>query len=193
MAKEEKRKSRDAPKPVVVNTAGTATGGDTAAQAVEGTPPVSPTSPKSESKGIKSFLNKLKRRSKPPPSEGEKPGFLGGAALHDPEPRHGSTPANPTGDLTQVPPRRASNASVAGDDRERMPERTESGVSEISEPQHTATGQSSGGYSDVSDFEEARDDFNEELAPPPVFTSTDARAGRIGSPTRDSKFHEVGI
>ena len=76
-------------------------------------------------------------------------------------------------------------------------ERTTSGLSELSEvsglsPERTTTTQS-GAYSDVSEYEEARDDFNEALAPPPVFTSTDVGAARKGSPTRDSKFREVGI
>lgn len=43
-----------------------------------------------------------------------------------------------------------------------------------------------------SDFEEARDHFDEDLAPPPTFTS-EVDKGRHGSPVRDSKFHEVGI
>lgn len=201
MAKEEKRKSREAPKPAAVNTAGTTTGGDITVQAIEGTPPGSPTTPKPGSKGIKSFLNKLKRKSKPPPgsAEAEKQGFVGGAALHNSDSGQGPTAASPSGDNSQVPPRRGSDASsVTSDERGQIPERTVSGVSEISEisrvtPQRTPTGQSGGGYSDVSEIEEARDDFNEELAPPPVFTTSDARAARIGSPTRDSKFHEVGI
>jgi hypothetical protein len=43
-----------------------------------------------------------------------------------------------------------------------------------------------------SDFEEARDHFDEGLAPPPTFTS-EVDKDRHGSPVRDSKFHEVGI
>lgn len=43
-----------------------------------------------------------------------------------------------------------------------------------------------------TDFEEAKDHFDADLAPPPTFTS-DAEKARKGSPVRDSKFHEVGI
>jgi hypothetical protein len=42
-----------------------------------------------------------------------------------------------------------------------------------------------------SEFHEAQDHFDEGLAPPPTFT-TDADKAQ-GSPTRDSRFREVGI
>jgi hypothetical protein len=41
-------------------------------------------------------------------------------------------------------------------------------------------------------FEEARDHFDEDLAPPPAFGS-DVENARIGSPNRESKFQEVGL
>ncbi|KAF2684976.1 hypothetical protein K458DRAFT_29283 [Lentithecium fluviatile CBS 122367] len=183
------------------------------------TPPTSPTSPKSESKGLKSLLNKFKRRSKhsSASAETDKPGFIGGVALRNSESqsqsqsRQGSAPTSPPANPTHIPAPRDSEASSvsSNDDRGRTPERTISavtapertatGLSEVSQvsrmtPERTMTGQSGvSEYSDVSEYEEARDDFNEALAPPPNFTSTDASAARKGSPTRDSKFREVGI
>jgi hypothetical protein len=44
----------------------------------------------------------------------------------------------------------------------------------------------------TDDFEEARDHFDEDLAPPPAFGS-DIEKGRKGSPSRESKFQEVGL
>jgi hypothetical protein len=41
----------------------------------------------------------------------------------------------------------------------------------------------------LSEYEEARDTFNENLAPPPSFGIDHARS--TGSPVRDSKFREV--
>jgi hypothetical protein len=51
-------------------------------------------------------------------------------------------------------------------------------------------GTATSGRSD--DFEEARDHFDEDLAPPPAFGSDDEK-GRVGSPSRESKFLEVGL
>ncbi|KAH9860509.1 hypothetical protein J1614_011840 [Plenodomus biglobosus] len=176
--------------------------------------PASPTSPQGSSKGLKSLLNKLKRRSKPA-SEGEvddkakekEPGFVGGAALRssasEPQPqtsdqvshsRHESADVDRPTDLGDVEPKPAyvphvdhpysdvsSLTSDYGDDvaapRGRSAERIVSG----------GTIKSSG-----TDFEEARDHFDADLAPPPTFTS-DADKARKGSPNRDSKFHEVGL
>lgn len=47
--------------------------------------------------------------------------------------------------------------------------------------------------SDGTEFEEAKDHFDEDLAPPPAFSSEADKVRKGGSPNRDSKFHEVGI
>lgn len=180
----------------------------------ESTSPISPTSPtsltsptsptsatKTDSKGIKSFLNKFKRRSKhsSASADAEKPGFIGGVALRESEsnshshPASRSTPSSPVlapdttsaaqATETSVTHRRYSDiSSISSDEveegaRGRTPERTGTGVS---------------GVSDNSEFEEAKDGFDEGLAPPVSF-ATDGDAGRRGSPNRDSKFREVGI
>jgi hypothetical protein len=44
----------------------------------------------------------------------------------------------------------------------------------------------------TDDFEEARDNFDEDLAPPPAFGS-EVESGRKGSPNRESRFQEVGL
>lgn len=199
MAKEEKRKLRD-----VAKGAQDAQAIDSALAAADGThengnddlyreptrnaqdattgqevsSPTSPTSPKSESKGIKSLLNRFKRRSKPSAtaSEGEKPSFIGGAALRNSE--RSNQDSNPYADQTLSNDRRFSDVSSLS-----------SAESSDRSPTRTTTRQS--GMSGASEYEEARDDFDEDLAPPPAFTTT--AAGRMGSPNRDSKFHEVGL
>lgn len=140
----------------------------------------SPTSPKSDSKGLKSFLNKFKRRSKqaPPATDTEKqPAFIGGASLQRSH-THNSAPTSPDQVANKSERRYSDVSSMSSSGRGRTPERTTTGIS-------AASGD--------TDFEEAKDGFDEELSPPPNFTTTDAHAGRKGSPTRDSKFHEIGI
>jgi hypothetical protein len=78
-----------------------------------------------------------------------------------------------------------SSLSSGGEDefalaRGRSPKRVVSGG--------TAASHTSGG----SDYEEARDHFDEDLAPPPAFGS-DADKARKGSPSRESRFQEVGL
>jgi len=46
--------------------------------------------------------------------------------------------------------------------------------------------------SGAENFEEARDHFDEDLAPPPAFGS-EVESARKGSPNRESKFQEVGL
>jgi hypothetical protein len=223
MAKEEKRKSREAPKAAVVDTTGatytakvTSGDEDEVTRANTETSPTSPTSPKSESKGIKSLLNKLKRRSKPAsPTDTESKGFIGGVALRNSESQHsqsqsqshpGSTTTSPPVNPTHIPARRDSEVSSIASEPERgrsterististpQPERMTTGLSEVSDVLRPEVERKTTGYSDVSEYEEARDDFNEALAPPPTFTTSEEVAARKGSPSRDSRFHEVGI
>lgn len=158
----------------------------------EPTSPISPTKP--GSKGFKHLFNKLKRRSKHSNSVSEQsnpePGFIGGAALTGAS--SGSTGAGPN-PSTSNPPQKTNIASTAvnsnsnpyhspsvsslsseEDDRGRAVQRRAIGVSAVSKE---------------SDLEEARDTFDERLAPPPSFGS-DAAEGRRGSPVRDSRFLE---
>lgn len=209
LAKEEKRKSKGAFNATPVDAATTAHE-DTASHdltAVEPksepdiTSPISPASPKSDSKGIKSLLNKLKRRSKGPASptstEADKQGFIGGVALRNSESRsqsrRNSNPASPGSGTAALAPqhnspgRRYSDVSSlssasATSLRGRSPKRTAKATTEGSD--------SPGLASPTSEYEEARDTFNESLAPPPTFL-TDVSTARKGSPNRDSKFIEA--
>ncbi|KAJ4361529.1 Eisosome assembly protein [Ascochyta clinopodiicola] len=173
------------------------------------TDPTSPTSPNS-SKGIKSIFNKLKRRSKhdsavpndvdSKTTEKDNTGFIGGASLRASESKsHSSTTpstphaeasssARPT-DLGDVEPtvvphvkddRYSDISSLSSDDEELNRGRPRPGRL-LSDDTRAS-----------SDFEEARDHFDQDLAPPPTFTS-EVDKGRLSSPVRDSKFHEVGI
>ncbi|KAF2112266.1 hypothetical protein BDV96DRAFT_580445 [Lophiotrema nucula] len=179
---------------------------DAAAEPTSATSPTSPasptsptadaTSPKEGSKGFKGFLSKFKRRSKH--SGDHQPGFIGGASLRassgptskdeaptSPRATDGPLTSNPLPSSSTRPSdsRRYSDVSSLSSgpaSRGRSPERIETKDTKIS------------GGSAGTEFEEARDDFDEKLAPPPSFTS-ESNAGRKGSPNRDSRFHEVGI
>ncbi|CBX90278.1 hypothetical protein IAQ61_001768 [Plenodomus lingam] len=174
----------------------------------------SPTSPQGPSKGFKSLLTKLKRRSKPASglemdeeAKEKEPGFIGGAALlsstSEPQSHSEDNPSHsrheaedvsrPT-DLGDVEPKPdyVPHVNRPYSEVSSMSNYSEYGVSS---PRGRAgerivsdgTVKSSG-----TDFEEARDHFDTDLAPPPSFTS-DADKARKGSPNRDSKFHEVGL
>jgi hypothetical protein len=169
----------------------------------------SPTSPTS-SKGFKSILNKLKRRSRHESNtvtgadgnttEKDNTGFIGGASLRASESKsHSSTTpstahaeashtARPT-DLGDVEPtivphvhndRYSDISSLSSDDED------------LTRGRPRAERLLSNDTRASSEFEEARDHFDVGLAPPPTFTS-EVDKGRHGSPVRDSKFHEVGI
>lgn len=184
-----------------------------------------PTSPASQgsSKGFKSLLNKLKRRSKHAPAadaEGntkeQEPGFIGGATLRNSvsqpqsqshssksasEPARESIDSRISGeadrpkDLSHVEPlyvphvgvvkeeRFSDVSSLSGDEDEFSLARGRSAERVVSGATATSAGES---------FEEARDHFDEALAPPPAFGS-DAEKARKGSPNRESKFQEVGL
>lgn len=178
------------------------------------TSPTSPTSPNS-SKGFKSFLGKLKRRSKPPPAgnadsttSNDKPrdkddaGFVGGANLrssttsqshsaevtsHTPHASHDTALVHRPADLGDIESsfmphgdRLSDVSSLSSDDETRGRSRAKRVLSDDTV------------MSSESDFEEARDHFDSDLAPPPTFAA-DINNARKGSPARDSKFVEVGI
>ncbi|KAF1963947.1 hypothetical protein BU23DRAFT_576065 [Bimuria novae-zelandiae CBS 107.79] len=144
--------------------------------------PTSPTSPTKGSKGLTRLLSKFKRRSKHTNSTSE-PSFVGGAILRNSgsnpqsndKSSHGSSVPNhiPKGDADDG---HSDVSSLSGDSgRGRPMERTATSESHVS-------GQ--------SEYEETRDTFNENLAPPPSF-GTELNTRNSGSPIRDSKFHEV--
>lgn len=168
----------------------------------------SPTSPQVPSKGFKSLLNKLKRRSKPVSGveiddtlQEKGTGFIGGAALH-------LSIAEPRVESSDCTPLDADGPADFGNDEPKpayVPhvDQPYSDVSSLTSNDDVFTeaprGRSaerivssgtvkSGG----TDVEEARDVFDASLAPPPSFTS-DADQALKGSPNRDSKFHEVGL
>lgn len=191
---------------------------DSTAMSPSSTDPTSPTSPTS-SKGIKSIFNKLKRRSKHEPTrtaetdgqstEKDNTGFIGGASLRASESKSlsSATPsashadASPTSrptDLGDVEPTVVPHLGepVAGskvkDDRFSDVSSLVSDDEDLTRGRPRAERVTSDTTRASSDFEEARDHFDEGLAPPPTFTS-EVDKGRHGSPVRDSKFHEVGI
>lgn len=137
------------------------------------TSPTSPTSP--TKKRVTGLFNKFKRRSK----HTQDPGLIGGTSSRHADPNPTSTQDSTDGSVVpnHIPnpkgefARRASDVSSRG----RPIERTVTSESKVSQ---------------LSEYEEARDTFNENLAPPPSFP-TDAKSRNSGSPVRDSKFHEV--
>lgn len=229
MAKEEQRKSREAPVVPIAPVGAVPTSHDnddlyqgptssTPAQQTteQDTPdaasPTSPTSPTS-SKGFKSLLSKLKRRSKhasgtdtDEQTKEKEPGFIGGAALRSStsgpqsqsskshsQPQRESTEAHHPTNLGDVEPtyvphvdeaRYSDVSSLSSDGDEDIQARRGRSAERVV----SATTATSGG----TDFEEARDHFDADLAPPPTFTTDADKAGK-GSPNRDSKFHEVGL
>ena len=146
--------------------------------------PLSPSSPGDGSK-VKNWLKtKFSRRMSKPqkPSASEKErepekAFVGGAALT------GASANNSTASL-EARPSSARDVAMAGKAKEAEPSsenrgragRRDSEVSELSEPL---------GNVDEDEFQEARDNFDEDLAPPPTFV-----AGKSSSPARSAKFKE---
>ena len=153
-------------------------------------PPTSPTSPTKSS--FKNFLHKFRRRSRHSAgaAEAEQPGFIARLSRRGSSPSiHGSQPQSPNADVNTFRAQNSnrntysdvSSISSVGSDKEgrkRLARRTITGAS-------TRTGN--------TEVEEARDGFDETLAPSPNFTTSDAGAARIGSPTRESRFREVGL
>ncbi|KAI2479528.1 eisosome protein 1 [Pyrenophora tritici-repentis] len=181
----------------------------------------SPTSPGS-SKGFKSLLSKLKRRSKHSFTDGsedntkeKETAFVGGAALRNPASKD---PSQSHSSTSTVLPGRAVESHVSAEvDRSTEANLTKpvyvphvdntdgdrySDVSSLSSDgdefdmvRGRLTKRVVSGSTDMSGaetFEEARDHFDENLVPPPAFGSEVATA-RKGSPSRESKFQEVGL
>jgi hypothetical protein len=186
------------------------------------TSPISPTSPTSpgSSKGFKSLISKLRRRSRHAPTtetddktKEKEEGFIGGAALRT-STSHGNSQSQ-----TSKTTRRPSHESIEAPNTTEAHRPTNLGSVEPAHVPHVDSER----YSDVSslssdgeeytvargrtpkrvvsggtttsggtDYEEALDHFDEDLAPPPAFSS-DADKARKGSPSRESRFQEVGI
>lgn len=148
--------------------------------------PLSPSSPGDGSK-VKNWLKtKFSRRmskpQKPSTTEKEKEpekSFVGGAALT------GASANNSTVSLG-AKPSSVRDVAMAGKAKEQEAEpepeergrgkRRDSEVSALSEPV---------GDVDEEEFQEARDNFDEDLAPPPTFV-----AEKSSSPARSARFHE---
>ena len=148
--------------------------------------PLSPSSPGDGSK-VKNWLKtKFSRRmskpQKPSATEKEKEpekAFVGGAALT------GASANNSTTSLG-AKPSSVRDVAMAGKAKEQEAEpepeergrgkRRDSEVSALSEPV---------GDIDEEEFQEARDNFDEDLAPPPTFV-----AEKSISPARSARFHE---
>jgi len=152
------------------------------------------------------MFSKLKRRSKHTSAgsfgsgevgKDKETGFVGGATLRSSTSQsqaqsHTSPTRATSGDerphnLGDVEPAAVPHVNELDD--------TYSDVSSLEEPRGRSKERLTGAptkASGATEFEEAQDHFDEGLAPPPTFT-TDADKETRGSPTRDSKFREVGI
>jgi hypothetical protein len=159
----------------------------------------SPTSPDSP-KGVKGWLKtKFRRQSKTQKSESKDTGadkeIIGVAALAE----AGNTSVEPNASSAkETEPHKSSMEEVAlagppttseepaetvHEERTGRSKRRASSVSSVSalEESHEMAEE----VSRDDDFEEARDHFDDELAPPPTFPTT-----KSASPVRDSRFHE---
>jgi hypothetical protein len=116
---------------------------------------------------VKRLLTKLKRRSKDADEKGES-SFAGGAALKD----------RPSGDAAAHD--HDSISSLSSDEEEEDHGRGDRGrpISRVS------------AISGDEEFEEARDTFDERLAPPPSFSVEGNKSLKTGSPVREARFHE---
>lgn len=148
-------------------------------------PPKSPGSPKDGSK-VKNWLktkfsrHQSKSQKSPELKEaGSDKAFLGGAAL---------TGASTNYSTSNLESHNSSMRDVAlagkTEDKENVPEKSSDPDSEVS----SLSSLSDEPVENPDEFDEARDGFNEDLAPPPRFSGDPAKSH---SPVRGSKFHEV--
>lgn len=158
-----------------------------------------------DQKGVKGWLKTKfgsRRQSKSMGTESkdnkkEEKSFVGGAAMTD---AGSSSAARSPSDAHAKPV--ADEAAIAtsstahehavvddtvGEERVGRSKRRASSVSSVSALSHHSL-QPTQTRSDNDDFEEARDHFDEDLAPPPTFAAT---SNKSDSPVRDSKFHEI--
>jgi hypothetical protein len=161
--------------------------------------PDEPTSPsKADSKGFKNFLNKFKRRSRHEPgsfsvTSPKKPGFLGGHHLTGSKGTEGaeehpksSKRLEKSAISAPIPINaEASGAADGGGGAQYSPS-----ISSLSgDEDEQERGRSKRRISGIDDEDEARDAFDEKLAPPPKFSAA-SEAGSAGSPVRNTHFRE---
>ncbi|KAJ9663407.1 Eisosome assembly protein [Coniosporium apollinis] len=203
--------SSTAPKPSEDTTRSKSTPSDTATLA-SATPASANPAPARKESRVKSLLGKFKRHPKAEASDAsakDKSTFVGGATLTggaattatDPTPAPASQPAasstQPPATTTMTTNTLTPVTSAHADTHERSRSRSPTYVSRDSISslsssgdegvQRGRTGRRPSDLSGNEDFEEARDTFDEKLAPPPSF-GTEGRVS--GSPVRDSKFQE---
>jgi hypothetical protein len=180
-----------------------------------------PTSPTSQGspKGLKSLLTKLKRRSKHAPAnevdddtKEKETGFVGGASLRDStiQPESSKSPIQPNRvsmdshvsaeaekslELNHPQPVYVPHVDYINNDHYSEVSSLSDAGEEFSMPRGRRTERVASGGTATSggeSFEEARDHFDETLAPPPAFGS-DVDDAKKGSSNRESKFQEVGL
>jgi len=104
---------------------------------------------------------------------------VGGTALTGASKDHNATATSPRARSPSISSLSSSDGDEAAARGRQKPKRNTSGLSGVS------------AVSQNDDTEEARDTFDDALAPPPTFASEAAGAVRKGSPNRDSKFQEL--
>jgi len=129
-------------------------------------------SPTKGDRGIKRLFSRLKRK---PKDKKDKKSFAGGAALTSTTSKPASTGL--AGDAPASHEYDSSNTSFFDESDEG--DHDEDG----GRPESRVSGATEGS----DEFEEAREVFDERLAPPPMFV-TDRK--KTGGPVRDTKFHE---
>lgn len=131
------------------------------------------------SKGSKSSGSTGVSGSKEKGKEREESGFVGGSALTG---ATASTAAagNDGSALHQTESSIPESAGVSALDRE------DGHSGRVSEDDYVSSMSSDGDDDYEEEFQEARDNFDEDLIPAPTFP-----ASKSSSPVRDSKFHEV--
>ncbi|KAL3428322.1 hypothetical protein PVAG01_01831 [Phlyctema vagabunda] len=148
--------------------------------------PMSPTSAGDGSK-VKNWLKTKfarrmsKSRKSPKSDEGDDKAFVGGAALTGASIKNSSTTSldNRSSSVREVALAGKNPEPESPTDDDERPSRSSRRRSEISEVSSLDSDE---------EFEEARDNFDEGLAPPPTFPAGPAKSS---SPSRDSKFKEV--
>jgi len=153
--------------------------------------PMSPSSPADGSK-VKNWLKtkfsrRMSKAQKTSPTEKEKKketnGFVGGAALA----LTGASANNSTASLG-AKSSSVRDVAMAGKAKEEIPEPEDRGREERRDSEVSALSAEPAGtvQANEDEFQEARDNFDEDLAPPPTFV-----AAKSSSPAREAKFTEV--
>jgi len=159
--------------------------------------PTQGSSPKSSKakNWIKSKFRRASKSQKLPEGKDSQKGFIGGAALTGASTNnstvslgHASAPETKITqeDSSAVESPIVSETPTALESSAHAPSTHESSIFQRGRPARRASDVSSvSSLSQDDEFQEARDNFDEGLAPPPTF------AVKPASPVRDSKFHEV--